>query len=62
MSSCQAGRKLPGDSILVGLPEEPNTVRRVQLREWGAGKQLSRVWGAGSILKKGTVSPRKGKA
>lgn len=35
MSSCQAGRELPGDSILVGLPAEPNTVCRVQLRGWG---------------------------
>lgn len=60
MSSCQAGRKLPGgDSILVELPAERNTVLRVQLG--GPLKQLGKVQSAGSIVEK-AMFLKKGKA
>lgn len=60
MSSCQAGRKLPGgDSILAELPAELNTVLRVQLG--GPLRQLGQVQSTGSIVKK-AMSLKKGKA
>lgn len=60
MSSCQAGRKLPGgDSILVQLPAECNTVLRMQLE--GPLKQLGKVQISGSTVRKALfLKQRKG--
>jgi hypothetical protein len=56
MSSCQAGRKLPGgDSILVQLPAECNTVLE------GPLKQLGKVQISGSTVRKALfLKQRKG--
>lgn len=60
MSSCQAGKKLPGDSILAGFPADPNSVLRVQVG--GTSNTTEEGLGAGEYTEEGYYVLRKRKS